>query len=76
MRFHGHTKAPYLAMVLSFVLQHLLQIHATGQITLSQVVAELGDAEQTLLRAHCLTMIKQEHTHTHTHTGRKKIQHL
>lgn len=69
MRFHGHTKAPYLAMVLSFVLQHLLQIHATGQITLSQVVAELGDAEQTLLRAHCLTMIKQEHTRTH---GKKK----
>lgn len=69
MRFHGHTKAPYLAMVLLFVLQHLLQIHATGQITLSQVVAELGDAEQTLLRAHCLTMIKQEHTRTH---GKKK----
>lgn len=44
---------PYLAVVLSFVLQHLLQVQAAGQVALGQVVAELGDAEQVLLCHHC-----------------------
>lgn len=57
-RVKGH----YLAMVLPFVLQHLLQVQAAGQVALCQVVAELRDAEQTLLPAHCFTVCKQEHT--------------
>lgn len=45
----------YLAVVLSFVLQHLLQVQAAGQVALGQVVAELGDTEQALLCHHCFT---------------------
>ncbi len=50
-------------MVLSFVLQHLLQVEAAGQVALSQVVAELRNTEQTLLPSHCFTAYTQEQTH-------------
>lgn len=52
----------YLAMVLLFVLQHFLQVQAAGQVALSQVVAELRNAEQALLCTHCFTVCTQEHT--------------
>lgn len=42
----------YLAVVLSLILQHLLQVEAAGQVALGQVVAKLGDAQQALLRRH------------------------
>lgn len=45
-------------MVLSFVLQHLLQEEAASQVALSQMVAELWNTEQTLLHAHCFTIAK------------------
>lgn len=54
---------PYLAMVLPFVLQHLLQVQTTGQVALSQMVAELRNTEQSLLRAHCFTVCEQEYKH-------------
>lgn len=58
-------------MVLVFVLQHLLQVQAASQVALSQVVAELRNAEQTLLRAHCFAVCKNKtHTHTHKQTNR------
>lgn len=52
----------YLAMVLLFVLQHLLQVQAVGQVAFSQVVAELRNTEQMLLHTHCVTVCKQEYT--------------
>ena len=69
-------KALYLAMVLMFVLQHLLQVQTACQVALSQVVAELRNAEQTLLRAHCFAVCKKtnKHTHTHTQTGKKSYR--
>lgn len=42
----------YLAVVLSLILQHLLQVEAAGQVALSQVVAELGDTQKALLGHH------------------------
>lgn len=51
-------RVAYLAMVLSFVLQHLLQEEAASQVALSQMVAELWNTEQTLLHAHCFTIAK------------------
>lgn len=42
----------HLAMVLLFVLQHLLQVQGAGQVALGQMVAELRNTEQTLLHAH------------------------
>lgn len=50
----------YLAMVLSLILQHLLQVEAASQVTFSQMVAELWQTEQTLLRTHCFTVAKKE----------------
>lgn len=62
-------------MVLVFVLQHLLQVQAASQVALSQVVAELRNAEQTLLRAHCFAVCKNKtHTHTQTNKQRKRGQ--
>lgn len=52
----GGVIVSYLAMVLSLVLQHLLQVQTAGQVALGQVVAELRDAEQTLLCDHCFTV--------------------
>lgn len=51
-------------MVLPLVLQHLLQVQTAGQVALGQVVAELRNAEQTLLTAHGFTVCKREHTNT------------
>lgn len=56
----------YLAVVLPLVLQHLLQVEAAGQVALSQVVAEFGDAQQALLCQHRVvaangTTEKEEH---------------
>lgn len=59
----GRVKVPYLAVVLPLVLQHLLEVQAAGQVAFSQVVAELRNAEQTLLHTHCFTACKQEYTH-------------
>ncbi len=56
----GRVKVPYLAVVLSLVLQHLLQVQAAGQVAFSQVVAELRNTEQTLLHTHGFTVRKQE----------------
>ena len=58
------TVSVYLAMILSFVLQRLLQIQAAGQVAFSQVVAELRNTEQPLLRTPRFTVFKEEYTHT------------
>lgn len=63
-------KVLYLAMVLPFVLQRLLQVQAAGQVALSQVVAELRNTEQLRLYAHCFTVCKQENAHTNKHGKR------
>lgn len=52
----------YLAMVLSLVLQHLLQVQTAGQVALSQVVAELRDTEQMLLCTHRFTVLEEKYT--------------
>lgn len=64
---------PYLAVVQPLVLQHLLQVQAAGQVALGQVVAELGNTEQTLLRGHRFTARKQEHTHKQPREESDKI---
>lgn len=68
----GGVGVPYLAMVLSFVLQHLLQVQAAGQVALRKVVAELRNTEQTLLPAHCFTARKQEYTQHQTQEDSEK----
>ena len=47
-------------MVLVFVLQHLLQEEAACQVALSQMVAKLWNAEQTLLHARCFAVAKNK----------------
>lgn len=57
----------YLAVVLSFVLEHLLQVEAAGQVALGQVVAELWNTEQSLLHAHGFTAAGHRRKHKHGH---------
>lgn len=63
----GFHRQPYLAVVLPLVLQHLLQVQTPGQVTLSQVVTELRDTEETLLFTHRFTAHKKEHTCQNKH---------
>lgn len=47
-------------MVSAFVLQRLLQIQAAGQVALGEVVAELRDAEQMMLRTQSWALIEKK----------------
>lgn len=60
----------YLAVVLSFVLQHLLQVEAAGQVALCQVVTELRNAEQMLLHTYSFTVNRKKCAHTHKNKER------
>lgn len=53
-------------MILAFVLKHLLDVEAAGQVALSEVVAQLGYAQQPRVHTHALSV-------WHTHTSQTQV---
>lgn len=56
----------YLAVILAFILEHLLDVEAAGQVALGQVVAKLRDAQQPGVDAHALSVEESENRNVFT----------
>lgn len=46
----------HLAVILAFILKHLLDVEAAGQVALGKVVAQFSHAEELRVNAHALSV--------------------